>query len=181
MSSHREHQAFLFAASLCVAIVAACAGPASTERPESEAEEEERILERYEAQFQPSKYDPPVEVIEHLIRVDSTENDKEGKEGKSTPLEMTQGFRIQVLSTTEIDTANALKAELTFLPEHVGIYVIYDSPYYKVRVGDFLTRLDANPLLKSLLEQGYSDAWIVADRVVKNPPRRSPPSTPKDE
>ena len=52
--------------------------------------------------------------------------------------------------------------------------MIYDSPYYKVRVGDFLSRPETNQLLKALMERGYDEAWIVADRVLKNPPPRKP-------
>ncbi|MEK6571947.1 MAG: SPOR domain-containing protein [Bacteroidota bacterium] len=166
---------------LLLAILAAfagfgCAGSAETEREDQEGESAGAVglTEKYERQFNPADYDPSLTRIEQLAKADTIGRAGDIKPTETVPPEAIPGFRIQVLSTTEIDIANALKSELSTLPETVGIYIIYDSPYYKVRVGDFLYRPEANQLLKSLLDRGYKDAWIVADRVLKNPRPRKP-------
>jgi hypothetical protein len=38
---------------------------------------------------------------------------------------------------------------------------------YKVRVGDFANRYEANQRLPEFVEKGYRDAWIVPDRIVQ--------------
>lgn len=42
----------------------------------------------------------------------------------------------------------------------VPVYVIFESPWYKIRVGDCLTRAEAEVLKKKLVELGYTQTWI---------------------
>jgi hypothetical protein len=179
--TRRELQALAVALVLLMGI--RCSS--STESTKEEASNKENagsgVAEKYELQFNPADYNPSVATIEQLARADTGGKGTDLKTTESLPPETTLGFRIQVLSTTEIDTANAVKTELSNLPEAIGIYVIYDAPYYKVRVGDYLSRPDANSLLRSLIDRGYSDAWIVADRILKNPPPRKPAAPPTEK
>jgi hypothetical protein len=135
---------------------------------------------KYEQQFNPADYNPSLAAIQQMMKADTIGNSDEPGFVEAAPPQTIPGFRVQVLSTTEIDSANAVKDELSNLPESVGIYVTYDSPYYKVRLGDFSSRPAANPLLKVLIDRGYADGWIVADRVFKNPPPRQTPPPPQD-
>lgn len=153
-----------------------CASSVETKQEEEEgrAEAAGESIDKYERTFNPAEYNPSVETVVQLAKGDTAGKGNSAKPTDALPAEITSGFRIQVLSTTEIDSANAVKNELSTLPESVGIYVIYDSPYYKVRVGDFLSRPETNQLLKALMNRGYDEAWIVADRVLKNPPPRKP-------
>jgi hypothetical protein len=48
-----------------------------------------------------------------------------------------------------------------------SVYVVYDAPVYKIRVGDFVNRYEANQRLPEFTEKGYRDAWIVPDRIVQ--------------
>jgi hypothetical protein len=61
-----------------------------------------------------------------------------------------QGWRIQAANTQNRDEANAVKAEmLRRFPEHKA-YLLYQSPNFRVRVGDFLTQKDAFRLRKMI-------------------------------
>jgi hypothetical protein len=133
-----------------------------------------------EQQFNPSDYNPSLAVIQQMMKSDTSGSSDEPRVVEATPPQTIPGFRVQVLSTTEIDSANAVRDRLSNLPQSVGIYVTYDSPYYKVRVGDFSSRPAANPLLKAMIDRGYSDAWIVPDQVFKNPPPRQLPAPAQD-
>ena len=81
--------------------------------------------------------------------------------------EVVQGFRIQIFSSSNVDEATLMKN--LALEKFVGdsIYVVYDAPVYKVRVGDFLNRYEANQRLPEFVEKGYREAWIVPDRIVQ--------------
>ncbi len=41
------------------------------------------------------------------------------------------------------------------------VWFDYEVPYYKVRVGDFLIRMDAERYLPAAQEAGYKTAWVV--------------------
>ena len=176
-SSGGENFRFLLAFVLLAGFGCATSVETSKDKESGEKENEGGLTEKYEKLFNPAEYNPSLAEIEQLAKADTSAKSGESKLIETTA-ETIPGFRIQISSTTEIDTANAMKSELSTLPESVGIYVIYDSPYYKVRIGDFLSRPDANQLLKNLVERGYTDAWIVADRVLKNPPLRKATSPP---
>jgi hypothetical protein len=74
------------------------------------------------------------------------------------------GFRVQIFFGAS--KKSALKEKAGFvekLPDYEG-YVIYDAPYFKVRVGDFRTHLQAQKLHKELYEE-YPGAFIVKDMI----------------
>lgn len=61
-----------------------------------------------------------------------------------------RGFRVQVMSTS--DRTKALDAKtkiLTNYPQH-KVYLLYQAPYFKIRVGNFINKKEANELSKEL-------------------------------
>jgi hypothetical protein len=80
-----------------------------------------------------------------------------------------QGFRVQVTITEDIDYASGLRDSLSRALPGEWVYVVHHPPYYKVRVGNFSERFAATGLLDSLRRRGFPDAWIVPDRVLRNP------------
>ncbi len=73
------------------------------------------------------------------------------------------GFRVQVLSTKNGDIAEDVRMELISQINH-SVRVIFMAPNYKVRVGAFTDRKDAEQLRKLLYALGYRRAWIVRAR-----------------
>ena len=63
-----------------------------------------------------------------------------------TPNGMYKGFRIQVISTSKRDDAFKVKADLTSQFPDQKIYVVFQSPSFKVRIGNFLKREEADKL-----------------------------------
>ncbi len=53
------------------------------------------------------------------------------------------GFRIQIFSTTERQDVNLAKDKFTYDYPELPIYMKYDSPNFKLRVGNFESKLDA--------------------------------------
>lgn len=81
-----------------------------------------------------------------------------------------QALRIQLHSTELFGDAKRerLIAEEIF---DQPVYLDYEVPYYKVRVGSFSDRKDAENYLHKAKTAGYQNAWIVAVRVnVKEAP-----------
>jgi hypothetical protein len=45
------------------------------------------------------------------------------------------------------------------------VYVNFEPPFYKVKVGDFTTRSEANDLKFKLNQLGYSEAKVVQETI----------------
>ena len=83
------------------------------------------------------------------------------------------GFRVQIGSTQNLSEAMDRRAKAENLLADYNIYLIYDSPYYKVRAGDFKGRYDASQAANFISGHGFPGAWVVPDNVFKNPIRKS--------
>ena len=46
-----------------------------------------------------------------------------------------------------------------------SVYVDFEAPNYKVRVGDFIDRDSAESLKQDLVQMGYNSAWILRTRI----------------
>jgi hypothetical protein len=75
------------------------------------------------------------------------------------------GFRVQVLSTDDIDEANRVRADLYEKTARKEVYVVFEPPFYKVKVGDFTSKNDANDLKFKLSQLGYTEAKIVQETI----------------
>ncbi|MBT3299233.1 MAG: SPOR domain-containing protein [Candidatus Marinimicrobia bacterium] len=83
---------------------------------------------------------------------------------KTQTIESKDGFRIQVFESKSIEEAQAFyrKSTVDFSEE---VYLIFDAPFYKVRIGNCVSRNEANNLQNTLKEMGYKTAWIVRSRI----------------
>jgi len=61
-----------------------------------------------------------------------------------------RGFRIQAANTQNREEANAIKAELLRRFPDQKSYLLYQSPNFRVRIGNFLTQKDAFQLRKMI-------------------------------
>lgn len=158
---------------LLVAVVG-CGGAApTTESPapvqhQIRKEPEKHPLSFYESTLRPSMFDGEVDSVR---RVHQTEKQSEEvlipRDSMVIEEETILGFRIQIFSSSNIDDAAATKLAAQPIFTEDTVYVVYDPPVYKVRVGDYVTRLEANQHLTAVQEKGYADAWIVPDRVIR--------------
>jgi hypothetical protein len=77
----------------------------------------------------------------------------------------TDGYRVQVLSTDDIDEANRIRTEIYEKISRKEVYVIFEPPFYKVKVGDFTTKSEADNLRFKLNQLGYSESKVVQETV----------------
>ena len=75
-----------------------------------------------------------------------------------------EGYRVQVLATRYIERADSLAAIMKNTISD-SVYVDFEAPNYKVRVGDFIDRDIAETLQQELVKMGYNSAWILRTRI----------------
>lgn len=78
--------------------------------------------------------------------------------------EVTDGYRIQITYTDVREDAYKAKAAIYKQFTELPAYVDYDQPYYKLRVGDYTSRLEATSVLQQIITI-YPGAFIVKDRI----------------
>ena len=76
-----------------------------------------------------------------------------------------KGFRIQVISTSNRDQAFRIKSELLSRFPDQKSYTMYQSPYFKVRVGNFIKREDAEKFRKLLNKYYPQGVYVVEDAI----------------
>jgi hypothetical protein len=150
-----------------------CKAPRSAEKTADAGSSFDAFLAKYEKTFDPSKYNLPVDSI--VARERQQHNVMEAAKIITVAApETIPGFRVQVLFTPEIERANLTRDSLLLILPGEWSYVVYDAPYYKVRVGNFNDRGIASQMVSKLVSFGFQDAWIVPDKIIKNPPPRIP-------
>jgi hypothetical protein len=103
---------------------------------------------------------------------------KEDTSRSSTDSNPYQGYRIQLISTRQVQRADSTAENFhKWIRENIPSYnaksyVTFKQPYYKVHVGDFQNRTRAIQFTQLLKEQ-YPDAWMVPDEI-------NPGSVPAD-
>lgn len=80
-------------------------------------------------------------------------------------IETIEGYRVQIIATSDLQQANGIKGgAMSRYHRMYNVYLDYFAPYYKVRVGDFRTRLAAFKCLMEVQEK-FPDAYIVKDMI----------------
>jgi hypothetical protein len=77
------------------------------------------------------------------------------------------GFRIQLFSDSGNNSktkAQAAYDEFQSRYPSMGVYLTFKSPNYKVRIGDFRTKLDAQRFLIEI-SADYPNAFIITDQI----------------
>lgn len=84
------------------------------------------------------------------------------KKGQSS--QQIDGFRIQIYSGADRKTAYAEQARFKVIYPQVFAYMTYIQPNYKIRVGDFRTRMDAEKFMYNI-KLNFFSVFIFPDQV----------------
>jgi hypothetical protein len=79
------------------------------------------------------------------------------------------GFRIQVVSTNDRNKAFTAKSTIYQQFPELKAYLLYQSPFYKLKVGNFLKREDAEEYISAIKQYFPSGVYIVRDVIEVNP------------
>ena len=77
---------------------------------------------------------------------------------------VSEGYRVQVLATRYFERADSLAVIMKNTVSD-SVYVDFEAPNYKVRIGDFIDRNSAESLQQELVQMGYNSAWILRARI----------------
>ncbi|ULQ52834.1 SPOR domain-containing protein [Flavihumibacter fluvii] len=83
------------------------------------------------------------------------------------------GFRIQVINTTDRNAAIQAKTKVYTLYPELKAYLLYQAPYFRLRVGNFINRKDAEQVQRQLSKEFSQNLFIVNDTVEVNPDKSS--------
>jgi hypothetical protein len=86
---------------------------------------------------------------------------------KSGKVEIPNGFRVQCFASSQIERVRA-EQKIVETKVKFPIYIVYAAPYYKLLIGDFVSRPEADAAATRLKELGYADAWVMRTKVWAN-------------
>ncbi|HVW62728.1 MAG TPA: SPOR domain-containing protein [Puia sp.] len=81
------------------------------------------------------------------------------------------GFRIQVISSTDRNKVFAAKTKIYQQFPDLKPYLLYQPPYYKLRVGNFKTQPEAEEFEKQLSSLFPNGLYVIRDTIEVTPER----------
>jgi hypothetical protein len=103
--------------------------------------------------------------IDLLVKKQAQINETSTRESRKTA----KGYRLLVINTNKRDEAIAAKTRIyTYFPE-LKAYLIYQSPYFKVKVGNFKDRKEADDFRKELTRHFPKGVFIINDIIEVKP------------
>ena len=161
----------LFITTSLVLLFSGCRSQNELNKSENASSSLREFILKHEGSFNPERYDIGIKAFERTTN--SNMFTARTVAVVATP-ETTSGYRVQVLFTQDIDQATQLRDTLDILLPLEWIYIVYDAPYYKIRIGNYDDRTSAMQVVKQLLSYGFKDAWVVPDRILINIPQKPP-------
>ena len=77
----------------------------------------------------------------------------------------TSGYRIQLIASQDLKEALAVKEQADSLFD-LPVYIDFESPNYKVRIGNYEYREAAERDQKRMQQRGFTHAWVVPGNII---------------
>ena len=75
-----------------------------------------------------------------------------------------EGYRLQIFESSSVEETNrTLRKFERSLKD--SVYMVFEAPLYKLRLGNFATKKEAEKQKKNLNKKGYKNIWIVRSRI----------------
>ena len=91
----------------------------------------------------------------HLFIIDSI---------KQLKLNINEGYRIQIFEST---VSSIARTEAKRFQNILGdsVYIDFEAPLYKLRIGNYIERKKAERAIKSIVRLGAKESWIVRTKI----------------
>lgn len=87
---------------------------------------------------------------------------------KAVGADLVNGYRVQIFTGPNRKDAYSIQSKFQEEFPDIRTYVIYNEPNFKVRVGDFKNRMDAEKLQDDL-KKWFTGMFIITEKI--NPPK----------
>ncbi len=148
-------------------------GCASSSKIQTDTDTGDRkISGKYDESFDPLTLDDDDIVINKEVNdsqiMKSGDKTTKDQVGKKVVMHEVEGYRVQILATQGIEAASLQqqKAIDRFSDHGYKVYLIYEAPLYRLRIGDATNRKDAEFIRDLAKERGYDEAFIVRSKVM---------------
>ena len=74
------------------------------------------------------------------------------------------GFRLQLFETISKDIADEERLNFQAVLNDT-VYIVFEAPLYRLQLGDYFTRKQAEKKKNNLVKNGYKNIWIVKSRI----------------
>lgn len=99
----------------------------------------------------------------------------EYNEGLSEKIKMVNGFRLMVLNTTDRNYAMKVRASLLQLYPDQKLYMVFMTPYIKIKLGNFIDKAEAEKTRKKILDSKLvsTNIYILSEQVELKPKEKT--------
>lgn len=88
------------------------------------------------------------------------------KETQTKKLVGTQdGYRVLLINTDNLEEANQIKSEVYYKTDQNEVYIDFEPPFYKVKIGDFKDQKSADNMRFKLNQLGYKEAKVIKESI----------------
>jgi hypothetical protein len=105
--------------------------------------------------------------IDMLVKKQIDINEEATRDSRRTA----PGYRILVVNSNDRKKVFAAKAKIYQLYPDLKPYLLYQAPFYKLKVGNFKTKDEAQEILQELLRDFPTGLFIVRDIIEVKPER----------
>ena len=96
----------------------------------------------------------------------SSKNDLEDV-SSNEEINLIKGYRVQIVISQNEQELKDIKTKIE-KSINEQIYIIFELPNYKLRVGNFVNRKEAESFQKIIVRLGYRTAWVVPTMIEKD-------------
>ena len=155
--------------------LAGCSASTSTryEKTEKTNENEDKNKATTNEDYDITRYKTKIE-IETTFNSEGLSDAWYGYEGESEESNFGQnlnivgtvdGYRVLVVATDDMDAANSVRADILDKIKRKEVYISFEPPFYKVKIGDFTDITESNNLKFKLNQLGYTEARVIQETV----------------
>ncbi|MCL2218418.1 MAG: SPOR domain-containing protein [Chitinispirillia bacterium] len=100
-------------------------------------------------------------VLEEVATVNLTATPGAAAAGGAADPQTPPRYRIQILASSQIDMVRQAKLNAEAAVD-LPVFMVSEQALYKLYIGNFKTKQEAEAVLPEIKKKGYKDAWIVS-------------------